>query len=135
MQLKSIKLTLINQCQQKFKMIKKDFIENVSASPKARKFARELGIDINKVSGSERQGRVTENDIKFYVSKNYNQKFDEKKKIKKQIQKEYSHSDFGTIEIKDVPRVKKLSSKYLTNSWSTIPHVTNHDEADITEME
>ncbi len=135
MQLKNIKLILTNQCQQKFKMIKKDFLENVSASPKARKFARELGIDINKVSGSERQGRVTENDIKFYISRNYNQEFNDENKINKQIKKEYSHSDFGTIEIKDIPRVKKLSSKYLTNSWSTIPHVTNHDEADITEME
>ena len=135
MQLKNIKLILTNQCQQKFKMIKKDFLENVSASPKARKFARELGIDINKVSGSERQGRVTENDIKFYISRNYNQEFNDENKINKQFKKEYSHSDFGTIEIKDIPRVKKLSSKYLTNSWSTIPHVTNHDEADITEME
>ena len=40
----------------------------VAASPKARKFARELGIDINKISGSERQGRVTERDIKLFVS-------------------------------------------------------------------
>ena len=51
------------------------------------------------------------------------------------IKNEFEHSDFGEIEIKDIPRVKKLSSKYLTNSWTTIPHVTNHDEADITEME
>ena len=43
-------------------------LENISASPKARKFARELGVDINKVIGSERKGRVIENDIKFYVS-------------------------------------------------------------------
>ena len=48
---------------------------------------------------------------------------------------EYPHKEFGEIEIKDIPRVKKLSSKYLINSWSKIPHVTNHDEADITEME
>jgi len=51
------------------------------------------------------------------------------------IKNEFEHSDFGEIEIKDIPRVKKLSSKYLINSWTTIPHVTNHDEADITEME
>lgn len=61
-------------------------------------------------------------------------KFLKKKKTKKIIQ-EYSHSDFGEIEIKDIPRVKKLASSYLMNSWSNIPHVTNHDEADITEME
>ena len=51
----------------------------------------------------------------------------------KKIVSEFSHSDFGEIEIKDMPRVKKLASTYLVNSWTTIPHVTNHDEADITE--
>ena len=106
-----------------------------SASPKARKFARELGVDITQVVGSEKDGRVVEEDIKKFVSsttKNINEiKEDKIKKIKN----EFEHSDFGEIEIKDIPRVKKLSSVYLTNSWTTIPHVTNHDEADITEME
>jgi pyruvate dehydrogenase E2 component (dihydrolipoamide acetyltransferase) len=106
-----------------------------SASPKARKFARELGVDITQVAGSEKDGRVIEDDIKKFVSsttKNINEiKEDKIKKIKY----EFEHSDFGEIEIKDIPRVKKLSSVYLTNSWTTIPHVTNHDEADITEME
>ena len=106
-----------------------------SASPKARKFARELGVDITQVVGSEKNGRVIEEDIKKFVSsttKNINEiKEDKIKKIKN----EFEHSDFGEIEIKDIPRVKKLSSVYLTNSWTTIPHVTNHDEADITEME
>ena len=106
-----------------------------SASPKARKFARELGVDITQVAGSEKDGRVIEDDIKKFVSsttKNINEiKEDKIKKIKN----EFEHSDFGEIEIKDIPRVKKLSSVYLTNSWTTIPHVTNHDEADITEME
>ena len=106
-----------------------------SASPKARKFARELGVDITQVVGSKKDGRVIEEDIKKFVSsttKNINEiKEDKIKKIKN----EFEHSDFGEIEIKDIPRVKKLSSVYLTNSWTTIPHVTNHDEADITEME
>jgi pyruvate dehydrogenase E2 component (dihydrolipoamide acetyltransferase) len=106
-----------------------------SASPKARKFARELGVDITQVVGSEKDGRVVEEDIKKFVSsttKNINQiKEDKIKKIKN----EFEHSDFGEIEIKDIPRVKKLSSVYLINSWTTIPHVTNHDEVDITEME
>jgi len=106
-----------------------------SASPKARKFARELGVDITQVAGSEKDGRVIEEDIKKFVSsttKNINEIQEDK--IKK-IKNEFEHSDFGEIEIKDIPRVKKLSSVYLTNSWTTIPHVTNHDEADITEME
>jgi pyruvate dehydrogenase E2 component (dihydrolipoamide acetyltransferase) len=106
-----------------------------SASPKARKFARELGVDITQVVGSEKDGRVIEEDIKRFVSsttKNINEIKEDKIK---NIKNEFEHSDFGEIEIKDIPRVKKLSSVYLTNSWTTIPHVTNHDEADITEME
>ena len=112
-------------------------VSNISsASPKARKFARELGVDINKVLGSERDGRVVEDDIKKFVAlrSNNNTEVVEEKKPSK-IKNEFEHSDFGEIEIKDIPRVKKLSSKYLSNSWTTIPHVTNHDEADITEME
>ena len=117
-------------------MTKKDYLSIVPASPKVRKFARELGLDINKISGSERQGRVTEKDIKLFVSKKSNEKT-EKKRIKKEgkLKQEYLHSDFGEVEVKDIPRVKRLSSKYLMNSWTNIPHVTNHDEADITELE
>ena len=115
--------------------MRKNFKVTVSASPKVRKFARELGVNINKVIGSERDGRVIEDDIKLFVSN----KSDQNEKVKEYKDKikelEYPHSEFGEVEIKDIPRVKKLSSKYLINSWSQIPHVTNHDEADITGME
>ena len=116
-------------------MSKKDLLKIVSASPKVRKFARELGVDINKVQGTERDGRVIEKDIKLFVSNKSGQ--NEKVHINKNEENklEYAHSEFGEIEIKDIPRVKKISSKYLVNSWTQIPHVTNHDEADITEME
>ena len=113
----------------------KDASTKTSASPKVRKFARELGIDINKVSGSERQGRVTESDVKLFVATKSNKTFKNQNITDQKIEQEYSHSEFGEVEIKDIPRVKKLSSKYLMNSWSKIPHVTNHDEADITELE
>ena len=107
-----------------------------SASPKVRKFARELGVDINSVKGSERLGRVVEKDLKEFVSSNINQTFDTKdSKNDKVIKNEYQHSDFGEVEIKDIPRVKKIAAPHLVNSWTNIPHVTNHDEADITEME
>ena len=106
-----------------------------SASPKVRKFARELGVDINQVKGSERKGRVIESDIKLFVaSKSKNISINENKN-KEKIKQEYLHSEFGEVETKDLPRIKKLSSKYLMNSWTNIPHVTNHDEADITELE
>ena len=116
-------------------IIIKDFSTKASASPKVRKFARELGIDINKVSGSERKGRVTESDVKLFVATKSNKGFQIQNTTDQKIKQEYSHSEFGEVEIRDIPRVKKLSSKYLMNSWSKIPHVTNHDEADITELE
>ncbi len=105
------------------------------ASPKARKFARELGVDINQVLGSEKDGRVIEEDIKKFVSSKPKNIVEIKKDKTNKIKNEFEHSDFGEIEVKEIPRVKKLSSVYLTNSWTTIPHVTNHDEADITEMD
>jgi len=116
-------------------IIIRDFSTKASASPKVRKFARELGIDINKVSGSERQGRVTESDVKLFIATKSLKSFKDKNSTEQKIEQEYSHSEFGEVDIKDIPRVKKLSSKYLMNSWTKIPHVTNHDEADITELE
>ena len=111
-------------------------LNKISASPKARKFARELGVDINEVSGSERIGRVIEKDIKDFVSSKIKKSNDSKDKIKeKSIKIEYEHSEFGEIEIKDIPRLKRIAAPHLINSWTNIPHVTNHDEADITELE
>jgi pyruvate dehydrogenase E2 component (dihydrolipoamide acetyltransferase) len=115
--------------------IKTSSKEISSASPKARKFARELGVDINQVIGSEKDGRVIEEDIKKFVSSKPKNIVEIKEDKTNKIKNEFEHSDFGEIEVKEIPRVKKLSSVYLTNSWTTIPHVTNHDEADITEME
>jgi len=106
-----------------------------SASPKVRKFARELGVDINQIAGSERKGRVIESDVKLFVASKSNNLSNNENKNNEKIKQEYEHSEFGEIETKDMPRVKKLSSKYLMNSWTNIPHVTNHDEADITELE
>ena len=116
-------------------MSKKDLPLVISASPKVRKFARELGVNIQQVKGSQREGRVIEDDIKLFVSKKSIQNKEILSNNVEKVKLEYTHSEFGDIEIKDIPRVKKLSSKYLVNSWTQIPHVTNHDEADITEMD
>ena len=106
--------------------------EKILATPKVRKFARELGTNVAEIQGSERKGRVTEDDVK----KNINKKLDSGGgNFKEKIKNEYEHSEFGEIEIKEMPRIKKIASSHLANSWTTIPHVTHHDEADITEME
>ena len=99
----------------------------VSASPKTRKFARELGADLQLIEGSQREGRVTEDDIKLFIKKNL-----QKKEITTQ---EYEHSEFGEIDEQPIPRIKKIAGPHLQKSWSEIPHVTQHDEVDITEME
>ena len=126
---------LIKSKIQKTTFDQNQFTNKSSASPKARKFARELGVDINKIIGSERKGRVVESDIKLFVASKSNDFTKNRAENNLKIKPEYPHSEFGKIEIKEIPRIKKLSSKYLMNSWTNIPHVTNHDEADITELE
>jgi len=115
----------------------------ISASPKVRKFARELGTSIEKIKGSQRAGRVSENDVKSFIKKSFTEviakkepEITSKKEIKeiKEIQK-YDHSEFGEVYIQPIPRIKKIARPHLVKSWTEIPHVTQHDEVDITEME
>ena len=104
-----------------------------SASPKVRKFARELGANVLEIPGSQRAGRVSEEDVKNFIR---SQVAVNGGKIEKKIHKEeYAHEEFGEIELKDIPRVKRLSGPQLVRSWTEIPHVTQHEEIDITEME
>tara|TARA_B100000965_G_C19557818_1_gene743055 strand:+ start:632 stop:1537 length:906 start_codon:yes stop_codon:yes gene_type:complete len=104
--------------------------KKIFTTPKVRKFARELGANIYNLEGSERKGRITEEDVKKFI----NQQLQNKKKSTLE-KKEFEHSEFGEIEIKDIPRVKKLAAPHLQKSWNTIPHVTHHDEIDISELE
>ena len=148
-------LTLKSEVQEKTKEIKKDEIKEIEkpilkkefstpsvsastdrvklASPKVRKFARELGANVVQIPGSQRAGRISEDDVKNFIRSQVstNSGTIEKKTFKE----EYSHEEFGQVEIKDIPRVKKLSGPHLVRSWTEIPHVTQHEEIDITEME
>ncbi len=107
-----------------------------SASPKIRKFARELGADISKISGTQRAGRVSGEDVKNFIRSQVtvSQGEVQKKEVTKYVE-EYSHEEFGEIATQDLPRVKKLSGPHLVRSWTEIPHVTQHDEIDVTDME
>ena len=111
--------------------------KKIFTTPKVRKFARELGANVSMIEGSERKGRITEEDVKKFINKQLNDQQNNKKEkqINEKIKKEYNHKDFGEVEIKEVPRVKRIAAPHLVNSWQKIPHVTHHDEADITEME
>ena len=107
-----------------------------SASPRVRKFARELGADVSLVPGTQRLGRVSEDDVKNFIRSQVtvSQGVVKKKETLKYME-EYPLEEFGEISIKDIPRVKKLSGPHLVRSWTEIPHVTQHEEIDITEME
>ena len=111
--------------------------KKVFATPKVRRFARELGANASLIEGTERKGRITEEDVKKFISNQIKEpkSTEEDNQPFSKIKKEYNHSDFGEVEIKDITRVKKLAVPHLVNSWKNIPHVTHHDEADITEME
>ena len=106
--------------------------EIISASPKVRKLAREFGADIYEIKGSQREGRVSEEDVKSFIKESISGKVKKKQEV---ISEKYDHSEFGEVDIKPIPRVKKIAGPHLEKSWSEIPHVTQHDEADITEME
>ena len=122
---------IIKEIAQPIKKVGEDHVS--SASPKVRKFARELGANIVEIPGSQREGRVTEEDIKKFVR---SQVLVNQGKVEKKFYKdEYPHEVFGKVEVKDLSRVKKLSGPQLVRSWTEVPHVTQHDEIDITEME
>jgi len=111
--------------------------KKIFATPKVRKFARELGANVTLIKGTERKGRITEEDVKKFISNQIKdpKSTEEDSQPFSKIKNEYNHSDFGEIEIKDITRVKRIAIPHLVNSWKNIPHVTHHDEADITEME
>ena len=104
----------------------------VKASPNTRKLARELGANLYSIKGSQRQGRITQEDVKDYIRENLSEKNLNKRELKPQ---QYAHSEFGPIDELPIPRIKKIAGPHLQKSWNEIPHVTHHDEADITEME
>ena len=111
--------------------------KKIFTTPKVRKFARELGANISLIEGSDRKGRITEEDVKNFVNEKLNQSknINQNSRESKKIESEFNHSDFGEVEVKDIPRVKKIAAPHLVNSWTRIPHVTHHDEADVTELE
>ena len=111
--------------------------KKIFATPKVRRFARELGANVSLIKGTERKGRITEEDVKKFISNQIKEpkSTEEDNQPFSKIKNEYNHSDFGEVEIKDITRVKRIATPHLVNSWKNIPHVTHHDEADITEME
>jgi pyruvate dehydrogenase E2 component (dihydrolipoamide acetyltransferase) len=112
------------------------------ASPSVRKFARELGVDLARVKGSGPKGRITQADVQDFVkgvmrgappaaapAARGGLAFD----LPEWPQVDFAK--FGPVETKPLSRIRKLSGGFLHRNWVSIPHVTQHDEADITELE
>jgi pyruvate dehydrogenase E2 component (dihydrolipoamide acetyltransferase) len=110
-----------------------------SASPKIKKFARELGVDLQLVDGTARKGRIVEEDVKQFIKGALNTRILKEDVIKKIETKEeklpFEHEEFGEIDIQKIPRIKRLSGPHLVKAWNEIPHVTQFDEVDVTDME
>ncbi len=106
------------------------------ASPAVRKFARTLGVDVSQVKGSGRKGRITKEDVEKHV-KTAMQSGDTVVKSGFDVPPfpAVDFTEFGEIETKALSRIQKISGKYLHRNWVRIPHVTQYDEADITELE
>ena len=110
------------------------------AGPATRKFARELGVDVALVKGSGQKGRVTVEDVQAYVKARMSGPGPQPPApslggsgippIPAQ-----DFSQYGPIERKELARIRKLSAAHLSRAWLNIPHVTQFDEADITELE
>jgi pyruvate dehydrogenase E2 component (dihydrolipoamide acetyltransferase) len=106
------------------------------ASPSVRKFARELGADLSRIAGSGPKGRILKTDVQNYI----------KQALASgagtgggglQVAElpNVDFSSFGEIETQPLSKINKLTGKFLHRSWVYIPHVTQFDEADITELE
>ncbi|WP_018869817.1 dihydrolipoyllysine-residue acetyltransferase [Thioalkalivibrio sp. ALgr3] len=114
-------------------------IENESAfrrahaSPVVRKFARELGVDLSKVEGSGRKGRILREDVQAFVKRALSQPAGSGLGV--EPMPEIDFSEFGPIETQPLSKINRLTGQNLHRNWVTVPHVTQFDEADITELE
>ncbi|KAG1682779.1 Pyruvate dehydrogenase E1 component [Nymphon striatum] len=104
------------------------------ASPSVRKFSRELGVDLGKVDGTSRKGRINKEDVKNFVKKTLTAS-DSGMSLGVKPMPEIDFSQFGEIENQALSNINKLTGGYVHRSWVTIPHVTQFEDADITEME
>lgn len=107
------------------------------ASPSVRKFARELGVDLSKLDGSGRSGRIVKDDVQNYVKQALSQPAAATggSALGVEPMPEVDFSQFGEIETQPLTKINKLTGKFLHRNWVTIPHVTQFEEADITELE
>lgn len=113
------------------------------ASPGVRRFARELGADVSQIRGTGNKGRITQQDVKDFIKialssgagAASSSGASEGMGLNLAAVPQIDFSQFGETSNLALSRIKKISGPFLSRSWVTIPHVTHHDEADITELE
>jgi pyruvate dehydrogenase E2 component (dihydrolipoamide acetyltransferase) len=110
------------------------------ASPSVRQFARELGVSLGRVNGSGPKGRITREDVQAWVKAELARPRGAASTsgglgFNLPPLTPVDFSKFGAVETKPLARIRKLSGGFLHRNWLSIPHVTQHDEADITELE
>ncbi|QTR48800.1 dihydrolipoyllysine-residue acetyltransferase [Candidatus Thiothrix anitrata] len=111
------------------------------ATPSVRKFARELGADLNKVTGSGRKGRITQDDVKAYIKDVMSmggvpgRAAASGNTLGVAPMPDIDFSQWGAIETVPLSRINKLTGEFLHRNWVHIPHVTQFDQADITDLE
>ncbi len=108
-------------------------VTEVPASPAVRRLAREIGVDIRKVSGNGPYGRVTSEDVKEFAKKLL-----EGGSAKDSIADNYELPDFskyGGIRRENMDNIRKITARTMSESWQTIPHVFQFDKADVTGLE
>lgn len=106
----------------------------VYASPAVRRFARELGADLTRVRGTGRKARILREDVEKFVKQALAESSAGTGAVKVDLPV-IDFSTFGEIERQPLTRIQKISGPSLSRSWLTIPHVTQHDESDITDLE
>ncbi|HAT8088634.1 TPA: biotin/lipoyl-binding protein, partial [Legionella pneumophila] len=106
----------------------------ISAGPAVRRLAREFGVDLSLVQGSGRKSRITKEDLQNYIKVRLSEKTTSGG-FSLPSNPAIDFSKFGSIETKPLNKIKKLTGTNVHRSWITIPHVTQFDEADITDLE
>jgi pyruvate dehydrogenase E2 component (dihydrolipoamide acetyltransferase) len=116
-------------------VVQADF-SKVYASPAVRRFARELGVDLTAVRGTGRKGRIIKDDVEGFVKKALAEP-DRVAPSRLAVPEipVIDFSKFGEVERQPLTRIQKIAGPNLQRSWVTAPHVTQHDEADITDLE
>jgi pyruvate dehydrogenase E2 component (dihydrolipoamide acetyltransferase) len=111
-------------------------IRRAHAGPSVRRFARELGVDLTRVTGTGVKGRITADDVKAFVKKALagGPAAGSGAAALPRVP-EIDFAAFGPVEVRPLGRIQRISASRLHASWVNLPHVTQHDDADITELE